>query len=187
MIRRLCVCGRAGTKRRRSKVSPSEGNEVRREDCQEVAASRSTAEPGEPPEGPWGGKECESTCRWRETCQVRRDLIRVSTKRQRIAELAENCPDMAFTNLSHHIDMEWMLTAHGRTRRDGAVGVDGQTADEYEVNLEGQPPEPPRPRQSGTTRCHPCVECIFPRQARLPRLARWEYQRMKIKFFSVRC
>ena len=60
----------------------------------------------------------------------------VSTKRQRIAELARNCPDMAFTNLAHHIDIEWMLTAHGHTRKDGAVGVDGQTAEEYEVNLE---------------------------------------------------
>ena len=60
----------------------------------------------------------------------------VSTKQQRIAELARNCPDMAFTNLAHHIDMEWMLTAHARTRTDGAVGVDGQTAAEYEVNLE---------------------------------------------------
>jgi hypothetical protein len=47
-IRRPCVCGRTGTKCRRSKVSPSEGNEVRREDCQEVGASRSTADPGEP-------------------------------------------------------------------------------------------------------------------------------------------
>lgn len=61
----------------------------------------------------------------------------VYTKQQRIAELARNCLDMSFTNLAHHIDMEWMLTAHARTRRDGAVGVDGQTADEYEVNLEG--------------------------------------------------
>jgi len=43
---------------------------------------------------------------------------------------------MAFTNLAHHIDIEWMLTAHARTRKDGAVGVDGQTAAEYEVNLE---------------------------------------------------
>jgi RNA-directed DNA polymerase len=60
----------------------------------------------------------------------------VSTKQERIAELARNCPDMAFTNLAHHIDIEWMLTAHARTRRDGAVGVDGQTAEEYEVNLE---------------------------------------------------
>ena len=57
----------------------------------------------------------------------------VYTKQQRIAELARNCPDMAFTNLAHHIDIEWMLTAHARTRRDGAVGVDGQTADEYDA------------------------------------------------------
>jgi RNA-directed DNA polymerase len=60
----------------------------------------------------------------------------VFTKQQRIAELARNCRDMSFTNLAHHIDIEWMLAAHARTRRDGAVGVDGQTADEYEVNLE---------------------------------------------------
>ncbi len=60
----------------------------------------------------------------------------VYTKQQRIAELARNCPGMAFTTLAHHIDIEWMLTAHARTRKDGAVGVDGQTAAEYEVNLE---------------------------------------------------
>ena len=60
----------------------------------------------------------------------------VYTKQQRIAELARNCPGMAFTTLAHHIDIEWMLTAHARTRRDGAVGVDGQTAAEYEGNLE---------------------------------------------------
>ena len=57
----------------------------------------------------------------------------VFTKQQRIAELAGNCPDMAFTTLAHHIDIEWMLTAHARTRKDGAAGVDGQTADEYGV------------------------------------------------------
>jgi RNA-directed DNA polymerase len=60
----------------------------------------------------------------------------VFTKRQRIAELARNCPDMAFTNLAHHIDIEWLLTAYAQTRKDGAVGVDGQTAADYEVNLE---------------------------------------------------
>src|SRR5271169_1226171 len=49
MIRRPCVCGRTGTKRRRSQVSPSEGNEARREGCQEVAASHSSGEAGERP------------------------------------------------------------------------------------------------------------------------------------------
>ena len=61
----------------------------------------------------------------------------VSTKRQRIAELARNGPDMAFTNLAHHIDIEWLHTAYTQTRKDGAVGVDGQTAEDYEINLEG--------------------------------------------------
>jgi RNA-directed DNA polymerase len=59
----------------------------------------------------------------------------VFTKQQRIAELARNCPDMAFTNLAHHIDIEWLRLAYAQTRKDGAVGVDGQTAEDYEVNL----------------------------------------------------
>ena len=54
MIRRPRVCGRTGTKRRRSKVSPSEGNEVRREGCQEVAVPHSSVEAGERPfRTPW--------------------------------------------------------------------------------------------------------------------------------------
>jgi group II intron reverse transcriptase/maturase len=61
----------------------------------------------------------------------------VFTKRERIAELARNALDMAVTNLAHHINLDWLLTAYSQTRKDGAVGVDGQTADEYEVNLIG--------------------------------------------------
>jgi hypothetical protein len=55
----------------------------------------------------------------------------VSTKRQRIAELARNCPDMAVTNLAHHIDIAWLHKAYELTRKDGAVGVGGRTAAEY--------------------------------------------------------
>ena len=61
----------------------------------------------------------------------------VLTKQQRIAELARNGPDMAFTTLAHHIDIDWMHMAYAQTRKDGAVGVDGQTADDYENNLMG--------------------------------------------------
>jgi RNA-directed DNA polymerase len=61
----------------------------------------------------------------------------VSTKRERIAEFARNCPDMAFTNLAQHIDIEWLHMAYLPTRKDGAVGVDGQTAEAYEKNLMG--------------------------------------------------
>jgi retron-type reverse transcriptase len=43
---------------------------------------------------------------------------------------------MAITSLSHHIDIDWMREAYRRTRKDGATGVDGQTADEYASDLE---------------------------------------------------
>jgi RNA-directed DNA polymerase len=60
----------------------------------------------------------------------------VSTRRQRIAELAKQSPEMGFTSLAHHIDLVWMLEAYARTRKDGAVGVDGQTAEDYAANLQ---------------------------------------------------
>jgi RNA-directed DNA polymerase len=61
----------------------------------------------------------------------------ISTKQQRIAELASWTPVRALNPLSHNIDMEWMREAYRRTRKDGAVGVDGQTSAEYAANLEG--------------------------------------------------
>jgi RNA-directed DNA polymerase len=61
----------------------------------------------------------------------------VSTRLQRIAELARTAPQMTFTSLNHHIDIELLLEAYRRTRKDGAVGVDGQTVTEYAEHLEG--------------------------------------------------
>jgi hypothetical protein len=43
---------------------------------------------------------------------------------------------MAFTSLAYLMDMDWLMEAYRRTRKDGATGVDGVTADEYEQNLE---------------------------------------------------
>jgi RNA-directed DNA polymerase len=60
----------------------------------------------------------------------------VSTRLQRIAELARKAPEMVFTTLAHHIDVELLQEAYRRTRKDGAPGIDGQTAAEYEANLE---------------------------------------------------
>jgi group II intron reverse transcriptase/maturase len=59
----------------------------------------------------------------------------VSTRLQRIAELAKRSPGMVFTSLSHVIDIELLESAHQRTRKDGAVGVDGRTAAEYSKDL----------------------------------------------------
>lgn len=61
----------------------------------------------------------------------------VSTKLQRIAKLAREAPSRAFRSLAHYIDVEFLKEAYRRTRKDGAVGVDGCTAEEYAKNLEG--------------------------------------------------
>jgi group II intron reverse transcriptase/maturase len=59
----------------------------------------------------------------------------VSTKQQRIAELAKRLPQEGFTSLNHYLSLAWLLEAFSRTRKDAAPGVDGQTADEYGLHL----------------------------------------------------
>jgi len=41
----------------------------------------------------------------------------VYTKQQRIAQLAEQSPQMAFTSLAYHMDLEWLNEAYRRTGR----------------------------------------------------------------------
>jgi RNA-directed DNA polymerase len=62
--------------------------------------------------------------------------VDVSTKLERVAKLAREAPDMAFRSLAHLIDIDWLREAYGRTRKDGARGVDGQSAQQYEEHLE---------------------------------------------------
>jgi len=64
------------------------------------------------------------------------DLGSISTRQGRIAELAEKNPQMSFTSLNQHLDEAWLKEAHRLTRKDGAVGVDGQTAKSYGRALE---------------------------------------------------
>src|SRR5450755_4433567 len=59
------------------------------------------------------------------------ELDPVSTKQQQIAELAKQSPHMGFTSLAHHIDLHWLYEAYVRTRKNGAPGVDGQTAADF--------------------------------------------------------
>jgi group II intron reverse transcriptase/maturase len=60
----------------------------------------------------------------------------LSTKRQWIADLAREHPERVLTTLHHLIDLEWMNEAYRLTRKDGAPGIDGVTAADYEANLE---------------------------------------------------
>lgn len=61
----------------------------------------------------------------------------ISPGLQRVAEQAKEHPEWQFTTLAHHIDIALLREAHRRTRKDGAVGVDGVTAADYAADLEG--------------------------------------------------
>jgi len=60
----------------------------------------------------------------------------ISTKLERIAKMAKSMPGVPLSTLAYHMDIAWLHEAYRRTRKDAAVGVDGQTAAEYEANLE---------------------------------------------------
>lgn len=60
----------------------------------------------------------------------------ISTKLERIAKLARDKPGVSLLTLAHHIDVNWLREAFRRTRKDGARGVDGQSADAYAARLE---------------------------------------------------
>jgi len=87
----------------------------------------------------------------------------VSTKQARIAALAKQMPGTALTSLSHHMDLAWLREAYRRTRKDGAVGVDGQTADEYAANLEGNLQSLLDRVKSGTYRAPPVRRVYIPK------------------------
>ena len=64
------------------------------------------------------------------------DRETICTKQQKIANLARGAPEMVLLTLAHHIDLMWLEEANQRTRKDGAVGVDGVTAAAYEERLQ---------------------------------------------------
>src|SRR5262249_628689 len=58
------------------------------------------------------------------------------TQRQRIVMLAQHSPQMGFTSLNHLLHVQSLHEAYARTRKDGATGIDGLTARDYEQQLE---------------------------------------------------
>jgi len=61
----------------------------------------------------------------------------MSTSLLRLARLGRDHPQRCFTNLNQYLTVDLLRTAFHQTRKDGAVGVDGQTATDYARDLEG--------------------------------------------------
>ena len=87
----------------------------------------------------------------------------VSTKLERIATRAREAPTMALRTLAHHIDVDWLKEAHRRTRKDGATGVDGMTADEYARDLENNLHSLFERAKAGTYRAPPVRRINIPK------------------------
>jgi RNA-directed DNA polymerase len=91
------------------------------------------------------------------------ELDPVSTKQQRIAELARQSPQTGFTSLAHHIDLRWLYEAYLRTRADAAPGVDGQTAAGYAAHLGDNLRSLLERAKSGTYRAPPVRRVHIPK------------------------
>jgi RNA-directed DNA polymerase len=87
----------------------------------------------------------------------------LSTRQQRIAERTKRSPELGFTSLAHLIDLEWLYDAYLRTRQDGAVGVDGQTAADYEADLRNNLKSLLERAKSGTYQAPPVRRVHIPK------------------------
>ncbi|MCC6558670.1 MAG: transcription elongation factor GreAB, partial [Polyangiaceae bacterium] len=87
----------------------------------------------------------------------------IYTRLERIAKLAREAPSMAITTLAHHIDIDWLREAYRRTRKDGAQGVDQQSAEQYAANLEDNLRSLLERAKSGTYRAPPVRRVHIPK------------------------
>jgi len=93
----------------------------------------------------------------------------VSTRLQRVAEVSRKSPEMVWTTLAHHIDMELLHEAYRRTRKDGAVGIDGQTAEQYARELDTNLRSLLDRFKSGTYRAPPVRRVHIPKDEHMTR------------------
>ncbi len=61
----------------------------------------------------------------------------VSTEQQRIAAAAGRHPERCFTSLNHFLSPEWIEEAFKRTRKNAAKGIDNQSAEDFNADLQG--------------------------------------------------
>lgn len=87
----------------------------------------------------------------------------ICTSLSSIAELAKRRPNEALRTLAHHIDEDWLMEAYHRTRKDGAPGVDGQTAADYATNLRSNLTSLLNRAKSGDYRAPPVRRVYIPK------------------------
>ena len=117
---------------------------------------------------------------------MHRNSTIVSTKQERIAELAKQSPHRAFTSLAYLMDIDWLKEAYRRTRKDGAVGVDGVNAKEYEQDLEGNLQRLLDRAKSGTYQAPPVRRVHIPKGGSTNETVHSVFPPWRTRFFSGR-
>ena len=109
----------------------------------------------------------------------------ISTKQLELAQRAARYPHEALSTLAHFIDLDWLREAYRRTRKDGAPGVDGQVAAEYEADLEANLSSLLDRFKSGRYRAPP-VSAYISRKGTASVFDRSAYRRWRTKCCSER-
>lgn len=87
----------------------------------------------------------------------------ISTRLNKIATMAREMPQEALRTLAHHIDEDLLHEAYRRTRKDGATGVDGQTAEQYAQQLSDRLRDLHERFKSGRYRAPPVRRVYIPK------------------------
>jgi RNA-directed DNA polymerase len=148
---------REGTADRRTTKA---GGKVGREsECPIVPLKRGNSPHGDPGEGRgrWVNEPLEGNMAETSSFET------VCTRRQRLAELARQTPQMGFTSLNHFLDRSWLYEAFLATRTDGAPGVDGQTGVDYALGLWEHLQSLENRAKSGTYRAPPVRRVHIPK------------------------
>jgi len=87
----------------------------------------------------------------------------VCTRQGRIAELAKQTPKFRLLSLNQYLDTDWLREAYGKTRKDGAAGVDEVTAKEYAESLEERLADLKERAKSGSYRAPPVRRTYIPK------------------------
>ena len=83
----------------------------------------------------------------------------ISTKLQKIAEMAANAPEMVFTTLVHLMDEDFLKESFNQIRVGGAAGVDKVSWSEYAGNLDTNVKALHERLRGGTYRAQPVRRC----------------------------
>lgn len=107
----------------------------------------------------------------------------VTTAQEQIAELAKRYPERGLTSLNKCLDEEWLRAAFGRIRKDGATGIDGESAREYEKDLDGRLPDLVNRAKSGNYRAPAVRRTYIDKPGKRDEKHRSESRRPKTRCF----